>query len=68
MCIRDSPKEVILETETPNLYLLPTNTDLVAIELEIVNLPDRDYRMKAALDKIKGDYDFIIIDLSLIHI
>jgi len=29
------PKEVILETETPNLYLLPTNTDLVAIELEI---------------------------------
>ncbi|MES2134305.1 MAG: AAA family ATPase [Bacteroidota bacterium] len=56
------PKEVILETETPNLYLLPTNTDLVAIELEIVNLPDRDYMMKAALDKIKGDYDFIIID------
>lgn len=56
------PKEVILETETPNLYLLPTNTDLVAIELEIVNLPDRDYMMKAALDKIKADYDFIIID------
>lgn len=56
------PKEVILETETPNLYLLPTNTDLVAIELEIVNLPDRDYMMKAALDKIKNDYDFIIID------
>ncbi len=56
------PQEVILETETPNLYLLPTNTDLVAIELEIVNLPDRDYMMKAALDKIKNDYDFIIID------
>lgn len=56
------PKEVILETETPNLYLLPTNTDLVAIELEIVNLPDRDYMMKAALDKVKNDYDFIIID------
>lgn len=63
-CIIDSkhPKEVILETETPNLYLLPTNTDLVAIELEIVNLPNRDYMMKAALNKIKDDYDFIIID------
>lgn len=63
-CIIDSkhPKEVILETETPNLYLLPTNTDLVAIELEIVNLPNRDYMMKAALSKIKDDYDFIIID------
>ncbi|MES2566630.1 MAG: AAA family ATPase [Bacteroidota bacterium] len=63
-CIIDNkhPKEVILETDTPNLYLLPTNTDLVAIELEIVNMPNRDYMMKAALEKIKGDYDFIIID------
>ena len=63
-CIISSvdPKDVILETETPNLYLLPTNTDLVAIELEIVNLPNRDYMMKAALNKIKDDYDFIIID------
>ena len=63
-CIIDSkhPKDVILETDTPNLYLLPTNTDLVAIELEIVNLPNRDYMMKAALDKIKDKYDFIIID------
>lgn len=56
------PKELIVETETPNLYLLPTNTDLVAIELEIVNLDNRDYMMKAALDKIKDSYDFIIID------
>ncbi len=56
------PKELIIETETPNLYLLPTNTDLVAIELEIVNLDNRDYMMKAALDKIKDAYDFIIID------
>jgi chromosome partitioning protein len=63
-CILDNkhPQDVILETDTPNLFLLPTNTDLVAIELEIVNLPNRDYMMKAALEKIKGDYDFIIID------
>jgi chromosome partitioning protein len=57
-----NPQDLILETETPNLFLLPTNTDLVAIELEIVNLPNRDYMMKAALDKVKDDYDFIIID------
>lgn len=63
-CIIDTkhPKDVILETETPNLDLLPTNTDLVAIELEIVNLPNRDYMMKAALDKVKDKYDFIVID------
>ena len=57
-----NPQDLILATETPNLFLLPTNTDLVAIELEIVNLPNRDYMMKAALDKVKDDYDFIIID------
>jgi chromosome partitioning protein len=54
-CIIDNkhPKEVILETDTPNLYLLPTNTDLVAIELEIVNLPNRDYMMKDGFRKNK---------------
>ena len=57
-----NPQDLIFATETPNLFLLPTNTDLVAIELEIVNLPNRDYMMKAALDKVKDDYDFIIID------
>lgn len=63
-CIIDSkhPKDVIVETDTPNLYLLPTNTDLVAIELEIVNLPNRDFMMKNSLNKIKDQYDFIIID------
>lgn len=63
-CIIDSvnPKDVIIETETPNLYLLPTNADLVGIELELVNLPNREYMMKNALEKLKDQYDFIIID------
>ncbi len=56
------PNKVILNTDTPNLMLLPTNTDLVALEIEIVTLPDRDYLMKRALNKVKNDYDFIIID------
>ncbi len=65
-CIIQSknPKDVILETETPNLYLLPTNADLVGIEIELVNLSGREYMMKKALDKIKNDFDFIIIDCS----
>ncbi len=56
------PKDAIVETETPNLYLLPTTPDLVALELEIVDLPNRNHMMKEALDKVKNDYDFIIID------
>ena len=56
------PKDIILETTSPNLFLLPAHIDLVGAEIEIVNLPDRERMMRAALAKIKDDYDFIIID------
>ena len=61
-CIIDSvhPKDVILKTETPNLSLLPTNADLVGVELELVNLTNREYMKKKALDKIRDKFDFII--------
>ena len=58
------PQDIILETSSPNLYLLPAHIDLVGAEIEIVNLPDRERMMRAALAKIKDDYDFIIIDCS----
>ena len=58
------PKDIILETSTPNLFLLPAHIDLVGAEIEIVNLPDREKMMRAALAKIKDDYEFIIIDCS----
>jgi chromosome partitioning protein len=63
-CIIDNanPKDVILKTTTPNLFLLPTNADLVGVELELVNLTNREYMMKKAIDKIKEKYDFIILD------
>ena len=63
-CIIDSvhPKDVILKTSTPNLFLLPTNAELVGVEVELVNLTNREYMMKKAIDKIKDKYDFIIID------
>ena len=58
------PKDAILTTENPNLYLLPAHIDLVGAELELVNLPNRNKKMKTVLDKIRDDYDFIIIDCS----
>lgn len=63
-CIIDSvnPKDAVLKTDTPNLFLLPTNADLVGVELELVNLTNREYMMKKAIDKIKDKYDFVVID------
>lgn len=57
-----SPKDIILETNSPNLDLLPAHIDLVGAEIEMINLPAREKMMRAALNKVKDDYDFIIID------
>lgn len=65
-CIIDDedPKGIVLTTTTPNLFLLPAHIDLVGAEIEMINLPNRERMMKKAVDKIKEDYDFIIIDCS----
>lgn len=57
-------KEVIQATDTPNLDLLPAHIDLVGAEIEMINLEEREYKMKRLLDEVKDDYDFIIIDCS----
>lgn len=58
------PSELIISTENPNLDILPSHIDLVGAELEMINLPNREHRLKFALDKIRDQYDFIIIDCS----
>ncbi len=57
-------RDIILETETPNLYLLPSHLDLVVAEIELINLPNREHIMKQVIEDIKSDYDFIILDCS----
>lgn len=58
------PKDIILSTETPNLSILPAHIDLVGAEIEMINMPNREMMVKLALNKIKNDFDFIIIDCS----
>ncbi len=57
-------KDIILETNTPGLDLIPAHIDLVGAEIEMINLPNREMMMKKTIEKIKDDYDFIIIDCS----
>lgn len=66
-CIIDEEnrfQEAVNSTEMPNLSLLPSHIDLVGAEIEMINLPNREKRMKQVLDKLKSDYDFIILDCS----
>jgi chromosome partitioning protein len=59
-----NPHDAIQKTETPNLDLLPAHIDLVGAEIEMINMADREYKMKAVLDSVRSEYDFIIIDCS----
>lgn len=58
------PDELIIQTENPNLDILPSHIDLVGAELEMINMENREHRLKMALDKVIDRYDFIIIDCS----
>ena len=58
------PNDAILETSNPNLFVLPSHVDLVGAELEMINMPNREYLLKEAHAQIKDDYDFILIDCS----
>lgn len=60
----DDAEHLILQTNNPNLYILPAHIDLVGAEIEMINLPQREYIMKGIIDGIKDQYDYIIIDCS----
>ncbi|MEM8584167.1 MAG: AAA family ATPase [Bacteroidota bacterium] len=55
--------EVVYETDTPNLHLLPASIDLVGAELELVNRMRREDIMKnQVIAPLREEYDYIIID------
>jgi chromosome partitioning protein len=57
-------KETIIKTTSPNVDLIPSHIDLVAIEIELVDKDDREYMMKKAIRDLKNDYDYILIDCA----
>lgn len=59
-----SAQECILPTSSPNLFLIPSHIDLVAAEIELVDRDKREYMLKKALESVKEEYDYIIIDCA----
>jgi len=63
--VNDTPtSQAMLETDTPNLWLLPSHLDLVGAEIELIHHPNREHVMSVALGKQKDEFDFIVIDCS----
>lgn len=65
-CIVDDidPRKIVLNSEIEGLDLIPSHIDLVGAEIEMLNLPNREKVMKVVIEKLRDDYDFILIDCS----
>lgn len=59
-----SAKEAVVPTNSPNVDIIPAHIDLVAIEIELVDVNQREYKLKEALVDIKNEYDYILIDCA----
>jgi len=59
-----SASETILQTSSPNVDLIPSHIDLVAIEIELVDKDRREYMMKEAIADLRNSYDYVLIDCA----
>ncbi len=57
-------EEVVVKTKSPNVDLMPSQIDLVAVEIELVDKDQREQMLKKALVDIKDQYDYILIDCA----
>ncbi|MGN1121412.1 MAG: ParA family protein [Eubacteriales bacterium] len=58
----ENPYNCIVKTQFENLDVLPSDISLAGAELELVDAKDRQYRLRTALDMLRNDYDFMLID------
>ena len=56
--------ECIQKSSSPNVDVMPAQLDLVAAELELVDKDSREFMLKNALQEVKKNYDYIIIDCA----
>jgi chromosome partitioning protein len=54
--------DVITPTMVPGLSVAPSSVDLSGAELELIDAPRREYRLKSVLAEVSNDFDYILID------
>ena len=57
-------RDALIQTEIANLQMVPSHINLVGAEIEMLEVDDRESIMKKAIDTVRDDYDYIIIDCS----
>ncbi len=57
-----SAAEATIATDFDGLFLLPADKNLVAANIDLVDVPEREFRLRDALHAVRSDYDYILID------
>ncbi|WP_026495441.1 ParA family protein [Butyrivibrio sp. WCD3002] len=55
-------EDVLIKNVVDGLDIIPANVDLAAVEIELIDMEEKEYILKNAIEKIRDNYDFIIID------
>lgn len=55
-------KKAIIHTSVPGLDIIPASVNLAGAEIELVQLEGRERRLKKTIDKVRDDYDYILVD------
>ena len=58
----DAIDECLVQTKFKNLYLAPSNMNLSGAEIELVDMKDREFKLKTVLDACRDKFDYIFID------
>lgn len=62
MILNEPMNNIILETELPLLFVIPSDKNLAGAEIELVEAEGREYKLKTLLNGIRNQFDYIIID------
>jgi len=62
LIMNESFEALTVDTELPNLKLLPSEKTLAAAEIELVDVPKREFRLKSILAPVAEQYDYVLID------
>lgn len=57
-------EDALIQTEIAGLHMIPSHINLVGAEIEMLELPERESVLRKALEPIRDNYDYIIIDCS----
>ncbi len=55
-------REIILTTAVRDLHILPSNLNLSGAQVEMVSMQNREFKLKAVVDNVKDNYDYVLID------